>query len=905
MELPVAGQRWVSDSEPELGLGIVLRVDVGRVEIFFPASGEHRRYATKTAPLRRVRFKEGDKIRTHEGETAVVESVEEAAGLVVYQTDRRRVPEAELSDVLSFSKPEERLLIGQVEDPWVFDLRLEALQWRAGLRAASVRGFVGGRVDVIPHQICVAAEVAGRVHPRVLLADEVGLGKTIEAGMIVHRHLLTGLAARILVLVPEPLINQWFIEFYRRFNLTLSVFDEERCVAAQAGDSGVNPFLSCQLVLCSTGYLAGNPERAEAAVAAGWDLLVVDEAHHLDWSPGAPGDSYRLVEKLARTVPGVLLLTATPQQLGPESHFARLRLLDPERYADLEKFQEEAGRYEKVAAAADRLLAGKKWTKADAALFGAESGRVRELSAGLGEEGAREKLVEVLLDGFGTGRVMFRNTRAVLKGFPKRKARLHRLEADGAGRTERVHWLAKLLRKLGGEKVLLICRERELVEWLGQTLPREVSVQCAVFHEGLSLLQRDRNAAYFAEPEGATILLCSEIGSEGRNFQFARHLVLFDLPENPELLEQRIGRLDRIGQTAEIQIHVPYAAGTGEEVLARWYHEGLNAFERTPHGAVEVERTLGAERLALEADPDAVAALCERASDLHARLETRLKKGYDRLLELNSFRPGKVEPLIAQIRASDSQREFEGFFVRLMDHFGVHVEELAERDYLLRPGHLLTDAFPALPEAGISGTFDRTRALSREDLAFFSADHPLAGAALDLLLSGEGGNSSFAVWNATGSDAILLEAVWVLECVAPAQLHLDRFLPPTPLRIVVDHQLADLSSDAEFLGARLEKGDVLRLLDRGVVKRKFFPAMLEKTQQLAGERMQQEVASASERVCSELDAEITRLEELQRRNDHVRPEEVAVLREHKQAMEAALAEARLRLDGLRLILRTA
>ena len=233
------------------------------------------------------------------------------------------------------------------------------------------------------------------------------------------------------------------------------------------------------------------------------------------------------------------------------------------------------------------------------------------------------------------------------------------------------------------------------------------------------------------------------------------------------------------------------------------------------------------------------------------------------------------------------------------------MEELAERDYLLRPGHLLTDAFPTLPEAGISGTFDRTRALSREDLAFFSADHPLAGAALDLLLSGEGGNSSFAVWNATGSDAILLEAVWVLECVAPAQLHLDRFLPPTPLRIVVDHQLADLSSDAEFLGARLEKGDVLRLLDRGVVKRKFFPAMLEKTQQLAGERMQQEVASASERVCSELDAEITRLEELQRRNDHVRPEEVAVLREHRQAMEAALAEARLRLDGLRLILRTA
>ena len=108
-------------------------------------------------------------------------------------------------------------------------------------------------------------------------------------------------------------------------------------------------------------------------------------------------------------------------------------------------------------------------------------------------------------------------------------------------------------------------------------------MKLALFHEGLTLMQRDRNAAFFAEADGARVLLCSEIGSEGRNFQFAHRLALFDLPANPELLEQRIGRLDRIGQSATIQIFVPYLRGTESEVLARWYHEGLNAFEKNPH----------------------------------------------------------------------------------------------------------------------------------------------------------------------------------------------------------------------------------------------------------------------------------------------------------------------------------
>src|SRR5205814_10698995 len=94
----------------------------------------------------------------------------------------------------------------------------------------------------------------------------------------------------------------------------------------------------------------------------------------------------------------------------------------------------------------------------------------------------------------------------------------------------RIAWLADLLRTLAPEKVLLICRTQRKAEAIDRTLSQKINVKAALFHEGFPLVQRDRNAAWFAEEEGARLLICSEIGSEGRNFQFAHHLVLFDLP---------------------------------------------------------------------------------------------------------------------------------------------------------------------------------------------------------------------------------------------------------------------------------------------------------------------------------------------------------------------------------------
>jgi ATP-dependent helicase HepA len=593
------------------------------------------------------------------------------------------------------------------------------------------------------------------------------------------------------------------------------------------------------------------------------------------------------------------LLTATPQQLGPEGHFARLRLLDPERYSDLEEFLRESERYESVAKAIDSVLAGKK-IQQTSLLRGHVRTRYEEFLQG--DESARAKVVSGLLDEFGTGRVMFRNTRAALYGFPKRKAHLVEMAPDA----DRLAWLIDLLQSLKKQKVLLICSSPDVAIGLMDSLQTAIKIPAAVFHERLTLLQRDRNAAYFAEEDGARLLICSEIGSEGRNFQFAHHLVLFDLPANPELLEQRIGRLDRIGQTSTIHIHVPYRLGTAEEVLARWYHEGLDAFQKNPHAASALSRFF-APRLSDLSESFEAASLDRLLADTVAenkKIGKRLQRGHDRLLELHSNKSEVAAPLIDAIRKQDSDATFEAFFIRMLDHLGVEVEELGGRDYLLKSGAGQSATLPGLSPEGAMFTFARARALSREDIGFLTQDHPLVRAAIEAVLWVETGNSSFGAWISDLPNAVFLEAHVVLECVAPPVLHADRFLPATPLRVVVDQTLSDCGDDEDFRQAKLTSGDVFALVDTPVFKKKHLPAMLAKSMEIAGSRKDSLIQSARQKASDQFNAEIERLRDLAELGHPVSPSEMEALESSKTALQAALAEATLRLDALKLVLRT-
>ena len=819
------GQRWISESEPELGLGSILNVTARTVTVEFRASGQKREYARNNAPLRRVRFRPGDTVQDRNGKALTIQSIVEHNSLVRYRSGKQEFREEDLSDTISFNKPEERLFAGQFDPPALFDLRRAALEYQYHRRKSAVRGFVGGRIDLLPHQLYIASEVSGRLAPRVLLADEVGLGKTIEACLILHRLILTGRNQRALILVPESLVHQWFVELLRRFNLWFHIYDEDRCSAA--GER--NPFLEAQLILCSITLFTANEQRLQEALDAGWDMLVVDEAHHLSWSPEHASPEYTIVETLGRKSPGLLLLTATPEQLGMTGHFARLRLLDPDRFYDLETFLKEDEHYREVAREAEKL-----------------------------EEGPR---LDALLDRHGTGRVRFRNTRATVSGFPRRVVRMHPLAASPKG-DPRIVWLIDLLRHIEPEKVLLICRTPEIVGGIESALRQHVRIETAVFHEGLTLVQRDRNAAWFAEERGARILLCSEIGSEGRNFQFAHHLVLFDLPVDPEVLEQRIGRLDRIGQRSEVHIHVPFVLSSFQEVLARWYQEGLNAFEEQLEGGRELLERFGPVINDLKSRTE-LERLIEETRQARKEIAVRLHEGRDRLMEMNSFRPKAASRLVEEIRREDADTSLEGFMLRVFDLYALQVEKIADRTYRLGRAGILADSFPGLPSAGFTITFDRKRALAREDMQFMTWDHPLVTGAFDLLLGSDKGNCSLLPDSGNG-----LEAVYLLECVAPMQLHADRFLPPTPLHVQLEgEELEDL------LGQARKKAEAQA------------PATVEQ---------------ARREMTTQLKREIARLRDLKKVNPSVRQEEIDLLVQQRKALEEHLSNARPRLDALRV-----
>ncbi len=230
------GQRWISDTESELGLGTVVQLEGRMVSLLFPATGENRMFSRNDAPLTRVIYNPGDQVKSHEDWTLTINSLDEKDGLVIYTGihsetgEEVQLRETLLDHNIRFNKPQDRLFAGQIDRLDRFGVRYAAQQLRHNLATSDLLGLQGPRVGLIPHQLWIAHEVGRRYAPRVLLADEVGLGKTIEAGLIIHQQLMTGRAERVLVIVPDTLRHQWLVEMLRRFNLRFAVFDEDRCI---------------------------------------------------------------------------------------------------------------------------------------------------------------------------------------------------------------------------------------------------------------------------------------------------------------------------------------------------------------------------------------------------------------------------------------------------------------------------------------------------------------------------------------------------------------------------------------------------------------------------------------------------------------------------------------------------
>lgn len=861
METYFTGQRWISETEPELGLGLVVEVAPRTVQVLYHAANETRHYAIGNAPLKRVRFAAGDEIESRDGVKLTVETVSagDTTGLLSYRaTDGTELSETDLCDTSSFDRPETRLLGGHVDANVLFDLRLAALNARHRYGRLPVRGLLGGRVDLLPHQLYIAQEVSNRPLPRVLLADEVGLGKTIEACLILHRLMVCGLVRRVLILVPRALVHQWFVELLRRFNVSFSIFDEERCASIEANDPEANPFHDDQLVLTSIEFLTENPKRAAQTVACNWDLLIVDEAHHLHWSPEQSSPEYALVEQLAANTPRLLLLTASPEQMGLESHFARLRLLDPQRYPDFATYQTEHNNYAAVAA---------------------------DIGARLETMDEAERAEA--LDRHGPGRVIFRNTRKCVSGFPRRHAHLVPLEGPG---DPRIDWLLAFLLSHPTEKVLVIGQTRTEVAAIVAAIKSRSREDVAHFHEQMPLVQCDRQAAWFAEPDGARVMVVSEMGGEGRNFQMASHLVLIDLPRDPELLEQRIGRLDRIGQRGDIHIHAPYLKGTAEEHVARWLHEGLNAFAEPVVGGFELLERFGPR---LDNVTDKVIT---ETRTFYKTLRKQIAEGRDRLLELSSFRPDIGHEVARQISEVEQSAGLKTYLLQMFEQYGVHAEPLDAATYHLRPDQMFDDWFP-LPGDGFRITFSRDEALLRPDAILMSWDHPMVTGAAELILGSERGSCAIAV-DPSQEIPLKLQAIYVLETIAPPALNADRFLPPTPLSVTVDH--AGNAIDGA-VAEQLKDGEPWKLLEHELIRTQMIPAMIEASRELAEEAAKDTIAAARQCMRETLGTDFKRLEYLKQVNDNIRDEELVHARKAITKLDKKLAAARLRLDSIRLV----
>ena len=239
----------------------------------------------------------------------------------------------------------------------------------------------------------------------------------------------------------------------------------------------------------------------------------------------------------------------------------------------------------------------------------------------------------------------------------------------------------------------------------------------------------------------------------------------------------------------------------------------------------------------------------------------------------------------------------------MFDHFGVHIEELAPHTWQLNPQGIITESFPALPVEGMIATCDRRRALNREDVGFLTWDHPMVTGAMDLLLGAETGNCAFAVLPAANERTILLELIFVLEAIAAPHLHVDRFLPPTPVRLVVNHKLVDVSNDfSDTLWERkLEKGLPYKLIDNAEIAQRTIPAMVQAATRFAEIQAATLRQSALKEMNHLLNHELERLQMLLFVNDHIRPQEIQMAQAQQQELTTALQQSRLRLDALRLI----
>lgn len=871
----VLGQRWVVDSQPELGLGIIVSVEARALQLAFPQAECERMYAREKAPLTRITFDVNDEIHLMDGESGKVIAVHEQDGLKVYDIGLESlVPEVMLSGEIKMNQPFMRLLTGQLDKAKWFTFRRQLDGAMAKTWQSHLAGFLGIRANLIPHQLYVAQTACEHEHVRVLLADEVGLGKTIEAGMILSRLLRFDRAQRVLVLIPDALQVQWLVELIRRFNLRPELY---------AGEEHDFELGQIHLVPHSAMFEEGALSKA----SGGFDLAIVDEAHHIQ--PGT--EPFSLLTSISKSSEHLVLLSATPEQLGIESHFARLQLLDSDKFNSLERFVDQDASYVSLNEKIQALPESRN-----------ELIKQYDLDPMLDEQ----LIIDQLLDCHGVGRVMFRNTRTSVSGFPKRVAQIHELESDDWA--AKYAWLVAFAKENIDEKILVIFHDVEQVRECEDFMWDNEGADAALFHEGMDLIERDRAAAYFADMDkGSQLLLCSEIGSEGRNFQFSHHLVCMDLPDHPDLLEQRIGRLDRIGQTQDVNVHMLCGKGTAAAEKLNWYHNVLQCIDRQSPAAGVIHEEFWPKYI----ESDCNESVRMKAHKQLITLEEQIHQGRDALLEMNSCRQPQANTIVESIAEFENDTPLE-LIEQASDLFNFVFEESHGGAYSLMPAdNMLIPTLPGIPPEGTEVTFSRDIANAREDIQLLTWDSPFIVGLWEILHHSDLGSASVALFPSAQLPAghCLLEACFDLVIQSPHMTACLPFLTDLSLRTLVldvgDNDLSSVLVEESFENT-LEKVD--KKLARKIIRtrKETLPSWYHKAEKFAEKKQEEVVEAAKARIKQHFSVEVRRLQRLAQQNPNVSMGDVDTLLEKEKALCSALDNnTHLQLSAIRLVVTTA
>ena len=854
--------------------GIITDIDDRVVRVRWDDKGLPPQFASKEPPLRRVEVM-GAVQRRSTGETLIAQAPVQVSPptwqCLSFNNSgvpaRVNVPEADLRP-MPIHDPVERFqqdLIGPLKQ---YRLQEVTRWYRFQHQHNDLVSLGNVLVDIKPHQVSVVHRVVTHYPHRFLLCDEVGLGKTIEAGMVLKELRTKGGAQRVLIIVPAGLVRQWQFEMKSKFNESFSVLATSTVRYLEQQDRTSNPFARFDSVLCSASWIT---QKKWAALCAevDWDLVIVDEAHHARSRRAGNKVTttrlYQLVRELAAhehlAHRGMLFLTATPLQLSAHELYSLVELLDPALFPSEEAFAKHCDALPGLNRLAERLqrhefpLADEKpdataaqvsqWLDLDE-----ETIQHRLFS---GEEG-RQALANELAERHLLSQVLIRNRKAVVGGFMPRvanrweveltaeeRAALLAIEAyvqDGFRRSDRINdnavgFVMVTFQKLMASSIAAIkaslrkrreslsevtrarrslndamleesleddnnagdivglpgpageasdelrlldqamealervkhdSKARVLIERLSDLFAnhsedkvivftefretqRHLEAELAnrgwdvhLFHGQMKPAEKDRAVERFRNDAGPQILISTQAGGEGRNFQFCHLLVNYDLPWNPMKIEQRIGRVDRIGQQHVVSIFNLWVKDTIEARILDVLEKRIKIFEETVGG---LDPILGGtendiREIMRTSDAKRKAALKELERRLEGQVrqarEAEVKLG-DFIMDTKSYRRELAERIAGQ-PSPINNGDLERFIGQLLADAGTYIKQIDDVYTLIFRGEIL-DAHKVQFVNGPKrkAVFRPDQRPDSEEIEFMAFGHPIIEAIVEQVLS--------------------------------------------------------------------------------------------------------------------------------------------------------------------------